>query len=100
MHRVNIAERVIHTCKHHFKAILASVDPTFPMSQWDKLLEQAQLMLNLLKLLRVSPSMSAHASLFGDFDFCATPLGPPCTRVVAHTKPGTRRSWSLNDKDS
>ena len=46
-HRRNLAERAIQTFKSHFIAILAGVDPTFPMSLWDRLLPQAVLTLNL-----------------------------------------------------
>ena len=38
-HRRNLAERAIQTFKNHFKAGLASVDPNFPLSEWDRLLE-------------------------------------------------------------
>ena len=47
-HRANAAERAIQTFKNHFKAGLACVDPKFPVSQWDLLLEQAILTINML----------------------------------------------------
>ena len=28
--------------------------------------------------------------------FFATPMAPPCKKVVAHVKPGARRTWELN----
>lgn len=99
MHRANTAKRAIQTFNHHFKAILASMDPAFPMVQWDRLLEQVQLTLNLLRSSRTSPSMSAHASIFDKFDFRANLLAPPGTRVVAHTKPGAHSLRSLNGED-
>jgi hypothetical protein len=34
-HCRNLAERAIQTFKSHFIAILAGVDPSFPMSLWD-----------------------------------------------------------------
>ena len=34
-HRRNLAERAIQTFKNHFKAGLASVNPNFPLSEWD-----------------------------------------------------------------
>jgi hypothetical protein len=40
-HRRNSAERAIQTFKSHFIAILAGVDPSFPMSLWDQLGPQA-----------------------------------------------------------
>jgi hypothetical protein len=37
-HRRNAAERAIRTFKEHFVAGLSSVDPSFPMHLWDRLL--------------------------------------------------------------
>jgi hypothetical protein len=38
------------------------------------------------------PSLSAYASLFGNFDFNRTALAPPGTKVVAHVSADTRTS--------
>ena len=62
-HRANVAERAIQTFKNHFKAGLASVDEQFPIAEWDRLLDQAFLTLNLLRTARVNPKLSAHAYL-------------------------------------
>ena len=92
-HRRNLAERAIQTFKHHFIAGLASVDPKFPVAEWDRLLPQAILTLNLLRTARINKNLSAHAYLFGEFNFQATPLAPPGTKVLIHTKPSNRKSW-------
>jgi hypothetical protein len=47
-HRRNLAEIAIQTFKSHFIAILAGVNPSFPMNLWDRLVPQAVLTLNLL----------------------------------------------------
>ena len=47
-HRANAAERAIQTFTSHFKSILATADPDFPLAQWDLLLPQTNLTLNLL----------------------------------------------------
>ena len=48
-HRANAAERAIQILKAHFTAGLASIDPLFfPVSVWDRLLQQAFIALNLL----------------------------------------------------
>ena len=60
-HCRNLAERAIQMFKHHFIAGLASVDPTFPIAEWDRLIHQAILTLNLLRTARVNPKLSAHA---------------------------------------
>ena len=67
-HRTNAAERATQTWKHHFKAGLATLDPNFPLREWDRLLVQGELTLNLLRSSRVNPKLSAHAHMFGQFD--------------------------------
>ena len=54
MHRRNAAERAIRTFKNHFLAGLATCDPRFPLAEWDRLLNQAQLTLNLLRQSRLN----------------------------------------------
>ena len=94
-HRANLAERAIQTFKMHLKAGLSSVDPKFPVSCWDFLIEQAELTLNLLRGSRSNPKLSAWAYLFGEFDFSATPLAPPGTKIVAQNKANKRKSWDF-----
>jgi hypothetical protein len=48
-HRRNAAKRAIRTFKEHFLVGLSSVDPSFPMHFWDRLLPQTELTLNLLR---------------------------------------------------
>lgn len=91
-HRSNASERAIQTFKNHFKAGIASLDEEFPMKEWDRLLDQCFLTLNLLQGARVNPNLSAHAYLFGQFDFNATPLALPGTCVVVHSKHEKRAS--------
>ena len=87
VHRRNAAERAIRTFKNHFLAILATADPDYPVSEWDRLLPQAELTLNLLRPCRINPRLSAYAYLFGNFDFKKTPLAPGGTKVLVHKKP-------------
>ena len=94
-HRTNLAECAIQTFKHHFKAGLCTVHPDFPVSQWDRLLPQAEIALNLLRKAKANPNLSAHAYLFGQYDFNRTPMAPPGT-VAAHTKAAHRASWGTN----
>ena len=98
-HRSNAAERAIQTFKTHFKTGLATVDSEFPIAEWDRLLDQAFLTLNLLRSSRINPKLSAYAQLHGQFDFNATPLAPPGTKVVIHNKPESRASWDLNGQE-
>ena len=59
-HRRNKAERAILTFKNHFKAILAGVDPSFPMHLWDRLLVQAETTLNLMRMANAAPKVSVR----------------------------------------
>ena len=70
------------------------------MAQWDRLIAQAVITLNLLRSARCNPKISAYTYLFGEFDFNATPLAPPGTRVVAHNKPAVRGTWAPNGEDA
>ena len=93
IHRRNAAERAIQAFKHHFLATLSSCDPDYPAAEWDRLLPQAEITLNLLRNSRANPKLSSYAYLFGNFDFNATPLAPPGTKVLVHIKVGQRGSW-------
>ena len=98
-HRVNAAERAIRTFKNHLLAGLATCNPKFPIHEWDRLLDQAELTVNLLRNSRVNPSLSAHAYLHGNHDFNKVPLAPPGTKLVVHSKPDKRASWAYHGED-
>ena len=51
-HRTNLSDCAIHTFKGHFKARLVSLDPDFPISEWDRIVEQGELALNILRASR------------------------------------------------
>ena len=93
VHRRNAAERALCTFKDHFLSILAGTAPTFPADQWDLLIPQAELTLNLLRASHSSPAILAWEDLFGPFNFDATPLGPAGCRVLVHSKATMRVSW-------
>jgi hypothetical protein len=46
-HRLNHAERAIQTFKNHFIAVLYGADSNFPAKQWDRLIKQAVITLNM-----------------------------------------------------
>ena len=93
LHRTNAAERAIFTFKNHFLAGLATTHPDLPISEWDRLLQQAVITLALLRNSRVNSKLSAHAYLLSPYNFTACPMAPPGTLVAVHIKPGKRRSW-------
>lgn len=98
IHRANAAERAICTFKAHFLAGLSSCDPNFPISEWDQLLDQAEMTLNLLRTSRCNPKLSAYAYIHGAHDFNKEPLAPPGTKVIVHQKPQVRKSWGYHGK--
>ena len=66
------------------------------MHEWDRLIKQANVSLNLLRASRVHPQLSAYTSLFGNFNYNRTPIAPPGTKVVYHNKPSNRPSWGFH----
>jgi hypothetical protein len=93
-HRRNSAERAIRTFKEHFVAGLSSVDPTFPLHLWDRLLPQAEITFNLLRTSRLHPQLSTAAHFHGLVDYNKTDFAPPGCKIIAHEKPGKRRTWA------
>lgn len=98
-HRDNISERAIQAFKHHFKAILAGVDPQFLIVLWDLLLQQTTITLNLLMSAQINPKLSTYSCLKGNFNFNATPLFPPGARLLSYTRPGAKNTWALNGEE-
>ena len=47
------------------------------MQNWDRLLEQADIILNLLRPLRLSTKLSMYAQLNGTFEYNRTFMPPP-----------------------
>jgi hypothetical protein len=93
-HLRNAAERAIRTFKEHFVAGLSSVDPSFPLHLWDRLLPQAEITLNLLRTSRLHPQLSAATHFHGLVDYNKTSFAPPGFKIIAHEKPGKRRIWA------
>ena len=93
-----MAERAILTFKNHFIAILSTVYFSFPLAEWDRLLPHAVITLNILLSSNLHPSLLAHASLFGNFNYNQVPLAPPGTKVVAHMAADKRHSFAPHRK--
>ena len=55
VHRANATEHAIRTFNALFFARLASCNPAFPIAEWDRLLDQAEMTLNLLQTSRTNP---------------------------------------------
>ena len=92
-HRTNPAERAIQTFKNHFISTLYGADNEFPANQWDRLIPQAVMTLNMLRPSRINPLLAAYNQIWGNFNFDKTPLAPPGCKVVVHEAPDTRGSY-------
>jgi hypothetical protein len=90
-HRENLAERAIQTFKSHFIAILEGLDPSFPITLWDRLLPQAILTLNLLQQAKVDLSVSTYQFMYGEFDYNKMPLAPLGCAVQMHESPNRQK---------
>jgi hypothetical protein len=99
IYRRKNAERTIQIFKNHLISGFCSVDPSFPLKLWYKILPQATITLNLLHKYRINPHMSAYAQLNGHYDFNRTPMAPPGTRTIAHEKADQCASWDPHGVD-
>ena len=99
-HRRNLAERAIQTFKNHLNAILARLDPHFPMYLWDQLLPQAVATLNLLPPANADQSKSAYEYVNGPFDYNSTPFAPllGCSAQM-HNATNRRKTWDVHSLD-
>jgi hypothetical protein len=84
-HRLNAAERAIRTFKENFMSGLSSVDPSFSLHLWDRLLPHAVIMLNRLRTSRLHPQLSAAAHFHGLVDYNRTAFAPRDAKLL-HTK--------------
>jgi hypothetical protein len=73
---------------------LSSVDPSFPLHLWYRLLPQAEIMLNLLRTSRLHPQLSVAAHFNGLVDYKKTAFALPGCKKSAHEKPGKWRKWA------
>jgi single-stranded DNA-binding protein len=89
----------MQTFKAHFKSVLAGVSDDFPIREWDELLPQTVLTLNLLRQSHVAPNISAYAYHHGSFDYNRMPLAPMGCAVQFHIKPDKRKTWGEHSMD-
>ena len=75
------------------------MDNSFPINEWDSLIPQTILTLNLLRNANVAPKISAYAYHHGPFDYDRMPLAPIGCAVQFHVKPGRRRTWGEHSTD-
>ncbi len=89
---MNVAKRTIQTYKDAFIAALATTDKDFPIQLWDKLAPQVQDTLNLLRALRINPSISVYKILNGPYDWNRYPLALLGCKAVVYKDSDSRGS--------
>jgi hypothetical protein len=99
IHRINAAERSIRSFNDHLIAGICSTDKAFPMHLWDRLLPQAVITLNILRISWINPKLSASTHIDGQYDYNRIPMAPPETRIIAHETPNHRRTWAPHGQD-
>ena len=86
IHLPKCRRRSIQTFKDHFIDGFFSTEPKYPPKEWDHLLPQASMTLNLLRTSRTNPKLSAYAAIFGIHDFNRRPLAPPVPKWLCMRK--------------
>ena len=93
-HRRKTTECYIITFDNHFIAGIGSAHTNLHLNQWDTLLPQAKLILNLLQPSRINLKLSGYNIFNGDFKYNRITLAPPRRGVIVHKKPDKRASWA------
>ena len=63
---------------------LYGVDNRFSGNQWDWLIPQSIITLNMLQPSRINPNLSVYMQIWGNFDFNKTPLAPIGCKAIIH----------------
>ena len=95
-HRRNLSERGIQTYKNHFMSGISGAGPDFPLILWDTFVKQEHITINLMHNSRMNPKLSAHAHLFGTFNYDATTIALTGCKCIFHEKPSVRGTWSVH----
>jgi hypothetical protein len=86
-HRVNAGEPAMQTFKDHFVSALAIADSDFPLQLWDRLTQQVETTLNLMRPSCIDPTKLAYEALHGPYDWNRFPLAPPGCKAVIYEAP-------------
>jgi hypothetical protein len=98
-HRRNAAERAIRSFKDHSIAGICFSDKAFTMHLWDRLLPQAVIILNMLRISQINPKFSASTHIDGQYDYSRASMVPPGTRIIAYETPYHRGTWVPHGQD-
>eukprot|EP00804_Cyclotella_cryptica_P025775 CCRYP_002953-RA/>CCRYP_002953-RA protein AED:0.55 eAED:0.48 QI:0/0/0/1/0/0/2/0/300 len=83
----------------HFISVLAGVADGFPINQWDKLLPETILTLNLVWQSNTAPNISAWAYHHGSFDYNRMLIVPMRCEVQFHIKPTRQKTFGEHSGD-
>ena len=83
----------MQTWKAHFISGLSGTHRAFPQHLWYRLIEQANITLNLLRSLNINMTHLAYSQLFGKLDFNATPISLPGYKCLFFEPPSSRSPW-------
>ena len=89
----NVAKHAIQMLKGHFIAVLADVADYFPIHQWNQLVLQTVIILNLLRQTNVAPNVSAYSYHHNPFDYNRILLAHMGCAVQFHNKPNQWQTW-------
>ena len=81
-HCLNFSKRSLQTFKNHFVLVLHGCDPELPANQWDRLVPQAVMTLNMVRLSQINPKLSAYTQIHVIYKYAKTPLEPPGCKVI------------------
>lgn len=98
LHRMNPAERAVQSWKNNFISNLHGTDSTFPAHQWDRIIPQCEMTLNMLRRSRINPKLSAYHQMFGLYDYYSQPLAAVGTKAFVHERPEQRASFTDHGK--
>ncbi len=95
-----MAECAIQTFKARFISALATTDSKFSLQLWDRLMPQVEATLNMLRPLRIDPTISAYKAIHGPNNWNWFPLAPPGCKAVIYEAPESRGSWASHGTDT
>ena len=99
IHHRNRAEYAVQTSRNHSIATYSGVNDNFPIHQWDMLVPQIVLTLNLLRQSNIAPNILAYDYHHRTFDCNQMPLVPMGSAVQFHVKPKWCKSWGEHSVD-
>ena len=99
LHPTNSAERSIQNFKDNLIVGLASVDPSFLIQLWCRILPLATTTLKLLQPSHLHPKISSEALINGAFDYNKTPIALLGKKIIVHKTPVNQKTWPPHGVD-